>query len=163
MKLKLEDEYVRYINDELNNDEMVKILDDLYKYRTYSSVSRMENILNPFETDINYKKFNDMIGNEELFYITYNGVFNLIKDKGAVFLKSCLPYTIEVGIYKKMNRFIDINNLERYTIKQLTDILGSRVSRGCKKDYIWNIKRNYKLINKITEENRIARLEKLGI
>lgn len=61
-------------------------------------------------------------------------------------------------------RFIDLDNLEKYTIKQLQSIGGIWAIRGAKKpDYIRLIRKNTELLEKIKQDNREWKLVQLGI
>lgn len=59
-------------------------------------------------------------------------------------------------------RYIDLNNLHKYTIKQLKSIYGGRIGGSPKKqDYINLILRNQS--NEITQMNRNIKLKELGL
>lgn len=58
-------------------------------------------------------------------------------------------------------RFIDINNLSKYTVKQLIDIFGGKIGNAKKADYIKHILLKCK--DKIVADNREYKLNSLGI
>lgn len=61
-------------------------------------------------------------------------------------------------------RFIDLANLDKYTIKQLKSICRQGLIRGGKKaDYIRVIEKDEALIAKIKTDNREYRLKELGV
>lgn len=61
-------------------------------------------------------------------------------------------------------RFIDLANLDKYTIKQLKTICRQGLIRGGKKaDYIRVIEKDEALITKIKTDNRDYRLKELGL
>lgn len=62
---------------------------------------------------------------------------------------------------EKQNRFIDINNLDKYTVKQLISIFGSKIGNANKHHYISAIIK--KRSAEILKENREYRLNQLGI
>lgn len=75
------------------------------------------------------------------------------------------------GVYKtfelvKNERYIDLENLEKYTVRDLKSICesyGRFLMRGKKSDYIRIIKNDTKMVNSIKVENRQVKLNNLGI
>ena len=67
--------------------------------------------------------------------------------------------------FSKNERYIDLDNLEKYTVKDLKSIClsyGAYVSNG-KKDLIIRVIKSEKIISKIIRDNREYKLKNLGI